>query len=70
MGEWVVPFIFVIFSIASLVGVLKPCPFVQHAPILQKPQKQGLYARFPVQTGVNDLGTCHLQVLLCSAWVL
>jgi len=70
LSGWVVPFIFMTFSITSLVGVLKPCPFVRPAPILQKTQKQVLDARFPVQTGINDLGTCTLHVLLYNTWVL
>lgn len=48
MRGWVLPFTVMIFSIPSLLGVLKPCRSVQPAPIQLEPHKQGMYARFPV----------------------
>lgn len=41
--------------------VLKPCPFIHLSS--RNAQKQGLYTRFPAQTGDGDFGTGHVGVL-------
>lgn len=66
MSGWMVLFVFLVFSITSLVGVLKLRPFIQPAPIWEKAQKEGLYPsfipypvsfilypRFPAQSGIH-----------------
>lgn len=60
MRRWVLPFTVMIFSITSLVGVLKPCcPYSLH-PRSRSPTGKVYVEDFQCKL-VNDLGTCHCK---------